>query len=150
MTSQSERRGRRTRIAVSVRLLLGLTYVGGALVHVYFGVRAPGVYGEITQYILFDTYRSLWSGIVLPNLQGLLAILVVFEALLGTTLLRGGADARAGLVVGAVFQLALAPLGFWWATNVVLAVVHVAVLLTEAPDDSWIRLRLTEWRRKWS
>ncbi|WP_411967057.1 hypothetical protein [Haloferax sp. YSSS75] len=123
----------RNRVARGFRLLLGLTYVAGALAHVYLGVRTPGVYGEITQFILFDIYRSLWVGIVLPNLQGLLAILVVFEALLGVTLLRGGADARGGLAAGAVFQLALAPLGFWWPTNVALAVVHVAVLVTESP-----------------
>ncbi|KAB1193509.1 hypothetical protein GJR96_08650 [Haloferax sp. MBLA0076] len=136
-------------MTVGVRLLLGLTYVGGALVHVYLGLRAPDVYGEITQYIVFDTYRTLWSGIVLPNLDGLLAILVVFEALLGVTLLRGGSDARVSLLVGAAFQLALAPLGFWWATNVALALVHVGVFVAGAPEDSPTRVRLAEWRREW-
>jgi hypothetical protein len=118
----------RTRSAEVVRGALGVVYLAGAAVHLAFWATDRGVYAEMTPFVLFDWYRDLWTGLVLPNLAVLLPMLVVFETLVALAVLSKGEAARAGLLAGAAFNLAIAPLGWWWPTNVALAAVHVALL----------------------
>lgn len=125
-------------VAESARLLLGAVYVGGAAVHVVNWVSNRALYGEITPYILFDWYRELWSGLVLPNLGVLLPVLAVFELAVGVAVLQRGRLARVGLGLGALFNLALAPLGFWWPSNVALAVGHLALLRLDYRERSLV------------
>ena len=106
------------------RALLGATYLGGGLVHLYLWLRTPGVYAEMTPFVLFDWYRSLWTTLVLPNLGVLLPALAAFEFILGASVLSRGRRARAGNGLGIAFQVALAPLGFWWPANAFLAFGH--------------------------
>lgn len=109
------------------RALFGLTYIGGAAVHIYLWATNPGVYAEITQFILFDWYRDLWTGLILPNLGILLPVLALAEVGMGLAILTRGRAARAGLLAGGLFNLCVAPLGFWWPTNVLLAAGHAAL-----------------------
>lgn len=95
------------------------------MIHLFLWWNEPGVYAEITPYILFDWYRILWTGYVLPNLETLLLILAGFEILLAGLVPSQRHRARLGHGIGAAFQAALAPLGFWWPANAVLAVGHV-------------------------
>jgi hypothetical protein len=129
------------RISELVRGVFGLMYVGGAAVHLAFWASNREVYGELTQSILFDWYRGLWADIVLPNLSLLLPILAAFELALGVAILREDRSAKAGLGIGALFNLGLAPLGFWWPTNVALAAGHVALLRYEYPETSFGRIK---------
>lgn len=111
-----------------LRAIFGLVYFVGGSVHVYLWATNQAVYTEITQYVLFDVYRGLWTGVVLPNLDILLPLLAVVEALIAVAILSKGQIARIGLTAGTAFNLAVAPLGFWWPSNVVLAALHLLLL----------------------
>jgi hypothetical protein len=124
-----------------LRGLLGLTYVVGGLVHLAFWASNRAMYGEIIEFILFGWYRDLWTELVLPNLGVLLPLLALFELALAAAILSSGRGAKVGLAVGAMFNLALAPLGFWWPTNVALALAHLALLRFEFPVSSLRRAR---------
>ena len=115
------------------RVVYGAMYLIGGVIHLFLWSRDPGVYVEITPYILFDWYRVLWTGYVLPNLEILLPLLAGFELLLAGLVLSQGSRARLGHGIGAAFQVALAPLGFWWSANVVLAVGHVLLSRYQFP-----------------
>ncbi|MFT4891175.1 MAG: hypothetical protein ACI9YT_002099 [Halobacteriales archaeon] len=124
-----------------LRGLLGLTYVVGGLVHLAFWASNRAMYGEIIEFILVGWYRDLWTELVLPNLGVLLPLLALFELALAAAILSSGRGAKVGLAVGAMFNLALAPLGFWWPTNVALALAHLALLRFEFPVSSLRRAR---------
>lgn len=128
-------------VAESGKALLGVVYLGGAAIHLVNWATNRAVYAELTQFVLFDWYRDLWVGAVLPNLGVLLPLLAAFEALLGVALLREDRYARPGLLAGAAFNLALTPLGFWWPSNVALAAGHLALLRYEFPRPSLSRVR---------
>jgi hypothetical protein len=116
-------------ITVAVgRLVYGVTYAVGGAVHLFFWWNDSDVYAEITPYIRYDWYRSLWTGYVLPNVDVLLPLLAGFELLLAGLVLSRGQTARLGHGVGAAFQIALTPLGFWWPANVVIAAGHVLLV----------------------
>ncbi|UWG47837.1 hypothetical protein HSRCO_1557 [Halanaeroarchaeum sp. HSR-CO] len=118
----------RTLLTELLRGVLGLTYLFGGSVHVYFWATDQRVYAEITQFVLIDKYRAFWTDFVLPNLDALLPMLAVFEAFIAIAILSKGQIARIGLAAGGAFNLAVAPLGFWWPSNVVLAALHMALL----------------------
>lgn len=103
------------------RVLFGCTYLGGAVIHLYLWGTNRAVYAEMTQFILFDWYRGLWTRLVLPNLDVLLPTLALAEFGLGLAILGRGRSTRNGLFAGALFNLGLAPLGYWWPANVLLA-----------------------------
>ena len=106
------------------RVVYGAMYLIGGVIHLFLWWRDPGVYAEITPYILFDWYRVFWTGYALPNLEILLPILAGFELLLAGLVLSRERRACLGHGIGAAFQVALAPLGFWWPANAVLAAGH--------------------------
>ena len=106
------------------RAVYGAVYLIGGAVHLFLWWADPGVYAEITPYVLFDWYRALWMGSVLPDLEILLPVLAGFELILAGLVLDREHRARLGHGIGAAFQVALAPLGFWWPANVVLAAGH--------------------------
>lgn len=138
---------RRTRTVVELcRGALGATYVVGAGVHLGNWLWNPSVYESLSQFVLFGWYRALWSGLVLPNLAFLLPLLAVFELALGFGILGSGRRVRLGLAVGGLFNLGLAPLGFWWPSNVALAAGQFALLRYEYPDTSFDRMR--RWVRR--
>lgn len=129
------------------RALLGVVYVGGAAVHLFFWATNRALYGELTQYVLFEWYRDLWTDVVLPHLGVLLPTLAAFELLVGVAILLDDRVVKAGLTAGALFNLALTPLGFWWPSNVALALGHVALLRYEYPRSSFGSLRARLGRR---
>jgi hypothetical protein len=124
------------RVAEVLRALFGVTYVGGAVVHVVYWATNRGLYAEITEFIRFEWYRDLWTGFVLPNLGVLLPVLALFELAVAVAVLSRAQYAKLGLLVGAAFNVGLAPLGFWWPTNAVLAAAHLALLRFEYPETT--------------
>ena len=114
--------------------MLGLTYLGGAVVHLWFWATDRSVYADITEYVQFDWYRAIWADLVVPNLGFLLPVLAVLELGIGLAICSSGRRVRFGQAVGAAFTLAVAPLGFWWPSNVALAVVHGLLLRRDFPD----------------
>ncbi|AGN00701.1 hypothetical protein L593_03750 [Salinarchaeum sp. Harcht-Bsk1] len=135
------------RLADGTRLLLGLTYLGGAMVHLLFWATDRSVYADITQYVQFDWYRTVWTDLVLPNLGVLLPLLAAFELAVGVAICLAGRRARLGLAAGAAFNLVVAPLGFWWPSNVALAALHGLLLRREFPDSVIGGLALHQGRR---
>lgn len=115
-------------LAETARAVLGLVYAGGALVHLQFWLTNREMYAEITPFIRFGWYESAWIDLVIPNLGVLLPLLAAFELAVAVALLSKGRYARWGLLFGAAFNIAIAPLGFWWPANVALAAVHLALL----------------------
>ena len=107
------------------RVVYGGMYLLGGVIHLFLWWDDPGVYAEITPHILFDWYRVLWTTYVLPNLGVLLPALAGFEFVLAGLVLGRERRARLGHGIGAAFQVALAPLGFWWPANVAVAAGHV-------------------------
>jgi hypothetical protein len=134
------------RLANGLRLVLGLTYVGGAIVHLRFWATDRSVYGDITQFVQFDWYRVAWSDLVLPTIAILLPMLAAFEIAVGVAICWSGRRARVGLAAGAGFNLAVAPLGFWWPTNVALATLHGLLLRREFPVPVLQIPDLDRWR----
>lgn len=130
-----------TRVAESARAGLGLVYVGGTAVHLLLWATNRAVYGELTQFVLFEWYRDLWTGFVLPNLLVLVPLLALFEALVAVAILANGRLAKAGLLAGAAFNVAIAPLGFWWPSNVALVAAHLALLRVGYPETTAGRVR---------
>lgn len=116
-------------------------YIGGALVHLVNWRSNPDVYEEITPYILFSWYRDLWTGFVLPNRQFLLPLLAFIEVGIGVAILSKGRYTRRGLGLGTLFNLCVAPLGFWWPSNAALAAGHLALLRFEYPATVLSQLR---------
>ncbi|HKL28476.1 MAG TPA: hypothetical protein VJ898_04335 [Natrialbaceae archaeon] len=129
-------RTRYARGAEMLRGLFGVMYVGGALVHLVYWASNRELYGEITEFILFGWYRDLWTDLVLPNLGVLLPLLALFELAVAAAILSRRGYAKLGLALGAAFNLGLAPLGFWWPTNVALALAHLALLRVEYPESA--------------
>ncbi|MFB6150860.1 MAG: hypothetical protein ABEJ40_03550 [Haloarculaceae archaeon] len=123
-------------VAESTRALVGLVYLGGAAVHLLLWATNRGVYDELTEYVLSGWYRDLWTELVLPNLAVLLPLLAAFEVLVAVAVLSKGRAVRLGLAAGAGFNLAVAPLGFWWPSNVALAAVHAALLRVSYPSGT--------------
>ncbi|MEF8975188.1 MAG: hypothetical protein V5A21_03045 [Halapricum sp.] len=130
-----------TRIAESVRAILGLVYVGGAFAHLAFWATNRDMYAEITPHVQFEWYRDLWTGVVLPNVGVLLPLLALFEALVAVAILSNERVARAGLLAGAAFNVAIAPLGFWWPANVALAAIHLTLVPVTYRETTVGRMR---------
>jgi len=130
-----------SQVAEVLRTVLGLVYGGGAAVHLVLWATNRTAYAEMTPYILFEWYRELWTGLVLPNLGVLLPLLAIFEAVTAVAILSKGRVARIGLLAGTVFNLAVAPLGFWWPSNIGLAAVHVALLRVPYSKSTMDQLR---------
>ena len=118
------------------RILLGAAYLLGGAVHLFLWWQDPGVYAAITSEVLFGWYRGLWTEFVLPNLAVLLPVLAAFEFVLAGLLSSRGRAVRAGNGLGIVFQVALAPLGFWWPTNFFLAPGHVWLARYDFDEDA--------------
>ena len=118
------------------RGLLGAAYLLGGVVHLFLWWSNPDVYAAITSEVLFGWYRGLWTEFVLPNLDALLPALAAFEFVLAGLLLSRGRAVRAGNGLGVVFQVALAPLGFWWPTNLFLAFGHAWLARYDFDEDA--------------
>lgn len=121
-------------LAELTRTLFGITYIGGALFHLVLWTSNRGVYDEITSEILFGWYRDLWTGFVLPNLGFLVPLLAFIEVGIGVAILSKGRHTRRGLGLGTLFNICIAPLGYWWPYNVALAAGHLALLRFEYPE----------------
>jgi hypothetical protein len=127
--------GQSVRRVDAVRLLLGASYLLGALVHVLLGLRAPETYAEFVDLTPWAAYGEAWRAFVVPNLGVLQPLVVLFELTVGLALLVRGRAVRAGHAGGAVFQLALVPSGPWGVINLGLAAVHAASLRASYPDS---------------
>lgn len=121
------------------RLLFGVLYLLGGIVHIAFGLFAPTIYEEFANQALLGVYTDLWASMVVPNLWFLHPFIVIFEIGLGIALLWRGPVVRIGHAAGAVFQAGLVLSGPWGVLNAVFAVIHLGALRISHPRTifSW-------------
>lgn len=86
---------------------------------------APELYDVFAEMALVAIYRELWLSLVVPNLQILLPIVVLFEAGVAMGLLWRGRAVTIANVAGAIFQVGLVLSGPWGILNLGLAGVHL-------------------------
>lgn len=118
----------------ATEVLLGLIYLGGAVVNFWFFIRNPGIYSSFADSAILSIYRETWQELVVPHMRLFLLLVVIFEGLVGIAILSRGQFAKLGHAAALLFQIFLIPFWFVWGlTNTGLAVVHAGFLL----NDSW-------------
>ncbi|MFP9190952.1 hypothetical protein ACLI4Q_04705 [Natrialbaceae archaeon A-CW1-1] len=116
-----------------LRIVLGLLYAVGALVHGYFALVTPYLYQVFADMALVAAYRELWLAVVVPNLGVLLPAVILFEAGVAVALLWRGPTVTVGNLAGGCFQLGLVLSGPWGVINLGLALVHFYLARLEFP-----------------
>ena len=107
-----------------IRIVLAVLYAVGALIHLYVTLFAPELYEVFVEMALVEMYRALWLSYVVPNLDILLPLVIVFEAGIAVALLWRGRVVTVANVAGGCFQLGLILSGPWGLLNLGLAGIH--------------------------
>ena len=138
-------------LGIAGRLFFSALYFGSALFNASYTLWHREVFSFWSQEALVPLYRDLLSHVIVPLAPLFVLQTVAYEVLLGTLLLKGGLWARAGLVGGVVFNIALAPL---WSgqllPNLGLAAVQAVLLLGRHDVDliAVMRARRVETDRR--
>jgi hypothetical protein len=125
------------RIGRAGRAVLAAVYLGGAVWHSAYTVgHARAVYEAFGDMAWLPPYQWLIRELVVPNGAAFTLALIAFEATVGILLLGRGGLARAGLVAGIAFNLALVPaLGWPYVLGVVPLLAAQAALLPSTTDQ---------------
>ena len=97
------------RYRTSARVVFGVVFLGGALVHAYFASFSPQSYAPFADTALWPWLADLWRGFVMANIQWLSLATAAFELVLGAALL-------AALAALGFFAFILV-LGYSWPTQ---------------------------------
>ena len=136
-----------SRYRAVVRMVFAVAFLGGALVHLYFGLFSPHSYAPFADTVLWPWLAELWRGFVMANIGWLSLITAAFELAVGLGLLtRERVRRLAALTVLGFFAFILV-LGYSWPAsdlwedflkNRAFTLVMAAVLapLLRAPDRS--------------
>jgi hypothetical protein len=120
-----------TRIVLA--MMLGL----GGVANSIMVMTNPALYQHFADLSLFGFYVTLWSEIVLPNLQLMIGLVVAVELGAAILLLRKGILVKLGAIIGVGFMAMLVP--FWWSgfglMNLGLAGIFVWILFSEYPTS---------------
>lgn len=95
-----------------IRLLLAVAFFVGAAANAVMILTAPDIYEGFADLSFLRFYRTLWRGVVLPRLGLFLALVIIFEVIVGVLLLSRGPYAQLGLILAAGYAAFLVP--FWW------------------------------------
>jgi hypothetical protein len=122
----------------SARLLFGVMYVPiGVLVHLFFVLTNSQIYSDTANAALLPFYRYILETIIAPNPVVFGIAIIAFELLMGVMIFDKGVLVKIGLVLSIIFQILLAPLGWWGIFNVMLAVLQVPLLREEFEHAIW-------------
>lgn len=108
------------------RCIFAAIFLVDAVANALIIIFNPGIYRTLADVAIVDFYRDAWMAVVLPNVQLVIGLVVVFELALAVLLILKGAAVRIGLVAAAAFTLMLVPL--WWG-GAALLILLFAVLL---------------------
>ena len=97
------------RYRTAARVVFGVVFLGGALVHAYFASFSPQSYAPFADTALWPWLADLWRGFVMANIQWLSLATAAFELVLGAALL-------AALAALGFFAFILV-LGYSWPTQ---------------------------------
>jgi hypothetical protein len=114
------------RVAVGVLMLFG-----GALFNAANLLVSSEDYVGFADEEHFDWVTAAWRAVVAPNIFLFISLLVVFEAVVGVSILSGGRKTQVGLLGAIGFHLALW-LFSWGVTIYVLVTLPALVLLFRA------------------
>lgn len=109
------------------RLLLAVAFFLGAAANAVMLLTSPGIYEGFADLSFFRFYRALWRGIVLPRLQLWVALVIVFEMVVGVLLLARGPHAQLGLALAAAYTALLVP--FWWGGGGLINILLFALIV---------------------
>ena len=136
-----------SRYRAVVRVVFAVAFLGGALVHLYFGLFSPHSYAPFADTVLWPWLAELWRGFVMANIGWLSLLTAVFELAVGLGLLARGYARRAAVLAALGFFAFILVLGYSWpaqdpwedflknrAATVLLAAAMAPVL--RAPDGS--------------
>ncbi len=105
------------RYRTAVRVVFGVVFLGGALVHAYFASFSPQSYAPFADTALWPWLADLWRGFVMANIQWLSLATAAFELVLGAALLAGGRAARLAALAALGFFAFILVLGYSWPTQ---------------------------------
>lgn len=81
-----------------MRILFGMVFLAGGVVHLVLGRTAPAGYAAFGHTSLASWLAELWTSFVMPNIGWLTLVLGCLEIAIGALLLAGGVAARAAAV----------------------------------------------------
>lgn len=136
-----------SRYCAVVRVVFAVAFLGGALVHLYFGRFSPHSYAPFADTALWPWLAELWRGFVMSNIGWLSLAMAAFEAAVGLGLLTGGRMSRLAALAALGFFALLLVLGYswpadgWWEDFLknragTLVMAAALALLLRAPDRS--------------
>ena len=105
------------RYRTSARVVFGVVFLGGALVHAYFAFFSPQSYAPFADTALWPWLAELWRGSVMANIQWLSLVTAAFELVLGAALLAGGRAARLAALAALGFFAFILVLGYSWPAD---------------------------------
>lgn len=137
--TESGRRDKWERSVNILRLVLGLVFAVSGISNVYTAYSNPGEYRGFSETALLQVYSDIIDSASPSLMQILLALVGVYELVLGLLVLSKGFYVRAGLVMGILFALAISMLGVEELAALALVPLFV-YLLTRNFDKSAVRL----------
>lgn len=107
------------------RYLLGSLYLFGALIHITLLTNSPAFYSGFENTALIQPYRTFFAE-TFPQQPAVYIIpIALFELAIGALILFGRGNAvKLGLLGGIVFNIAIAPLGWWGVLNILLVLLQ--------------------------
>lgn len=126
--------------------MLGLVYLFGSPIHVYFSFNAPA-YHDFSEWAppITELSREVWTWF-LSNAQVLALLLAMFELLVSVLILWGGQATRLGLIGALGFHLILASMFGMWPYTVPM-VFLIGWSLRYDFERAFIRRRLANGGR---
>jgi len=110
-----------------LRLVLAVMFFLGAVANTIMLITAPDIYEGFADLAFLAFYRTLWRGVVLPRLGLFLALVIIFEIIVGVLLLSRGPYAQLGLIFAAAYAAFLVP--FWWGGGGLINIVLFLLML---------------------
>jgi len=106
-----------SRYRAVVRVVFAVAFLGGALVHLYFGLFSPHSYAPFADTVLWLWLAELWRGFVMANIGWLSLLTAAFEFAVGLGLLARGRAPRLAALAALGFFAFILVLGYSWPAD---------------------------------
>lgn len=134
-----------------LRIIFGLFYLAAAVFNFTYTSRNPQpLYDWFAENALIPFYKDFLLSVVVPNLDSIILLVVVFEIVVGVLILSKQNFVKMGLSLGiiwALFLVPLLPIGPPMLTNLILASLQ-AFLLRKEYDKSFLEILRSKFRPK--
>lgn len=137
--TESGRQDKWERSVDILRVVLGLVFVVSGISNVYTAYSSPEEYRGFSETALLQVCSDIIDSVSQSLMQILLALVGVYEFLLGLLVLSKGFYVRVGLLMGILFALAISMLGVEELAALALVPIFV-YMLTKDFDKSAIGL----------